>query len=110
MDADEFYTQAVDPAFPDEMIFQIRAENPKNPGTFSREGLTDTVDMMDAFIMARIMGQWKKTARPPKAMRMHLKIMWDADPDIEESYLPWFDGTLREGPTQLDGKHRVPRR
>jgi hypothetical protein len=110
LSADEFFKAAQEPHFLDEMLFQVNAVNPENDGTFSREGINDTVDLIDAFIMARIFGQWKKTGMPPKAMKMHLKIEWEYDPDIAEGYLPYFDADISGGLTQLDSEHRLPRK
>jgi hypothetical protein len=113
MEADEFYQAAKEPTFPDEMIFQIHAANPDNPGTFSRDGVNDTVDLMDAFIMARIFGTWKKTGLPPKHMKVHIKIEWEpeAELDLHTGEIPWFDGDLAgEGLTLVDGNNRIPRK
>jgi len=112
MEADEFYGMAKEPGFPDEMIFQIHAANPKNEGTFSREGITDTVELMDAFIMARVFATWKKTGNPPKHMKMHVKIEWEPETNIalQIGDIPWFDGDLAgNGLTQVDGENRIPR-
>lgn len=109
MSADEFFKAAQHPDFLDEMLFQIKAANPENKGTFSREGINDTLDLIDAFIMARIFGQWRKTGIPPKAMKMHLKIEWEHDPDIAQGWLPYFDADITQGLTQLDSEHRIPR-
>lgn len=113
MEANEFYRQAIEPSFPDEMIFQIHAANPKNEGTFSREGVNDTVDLMDAFIMARIFATWKKTGKPPKHMKMHIKVEWEPETDIALAIgeIPWFDGDVAgEGLLQMDGNNRIPRK
>jgi hypothetical protein len=110
LSADEFFQQAQHPDFLDEMLFQVKAVNPENEGTFSREGVNDTVDLIDAFITARIFGQWRKTGKPPKAMKMHLKIEWEYDPDIREGLLPYFDADIAPGLTQLDSERRLPRK
>ena len=112
MEADKFYGMATEPDFPNEMIFQIHAANPENPGTFSREGIADTVELMDAFIMARIFATWKKTGTPPKHMKAHLKIEWEPAEAIELQIgsVPWFDGDIAgKGLTLIDGEHRIPR-
>lgn len=110
MDADEFYKTAMEPGFMDEMVFQIHAANPKNPGTFSKEGVENTVDLMQSFIIARLMGRWKRTGKPPKEMKMHLKIEWVTDDDIADGWLPYFDADIRgNGLTQVDGQNRIPR-
>lgn len=112
MEADEFYGMAQEPSFPDEMIFQIHAANPKNPGTFSREGIEDTVELMDAFIMARVFGTWKKTGFPPKHMKVHVKLEWEPETELALRIgpVPWFDGDINgKGLTLVDGEHRIPR-
>lgn len=113
MDADEFYRMAIEPEFPDEMIFQIHAANPENPGTFSREGVADTVELMDAFIMARIFATWKKTGKPPKHMKMHVQVEWEPENELELHIgsVPWFDGDVAGvGLTMVDANHRIPRK
>lgn len=111
MDADEFYLKAKEPNFPDEMAFQIKAVNPENKGTFSRQGVEDTVDLMQGFIIARLMGTWKKTGVPPRVMNMTLKIDWEYDPEIAAGFLPYFDADIKGvGLTQVDGEHRIPRK
>lgn len=109
LSADEFFKAAQHPDFLDEMLFQVQTQNQGKERTFSREGLDDTLDLMDAFIMARLFGQWKKTSLPPQSMKIHLKIEWEHDPDIREGMLPYFDADIAEGQTQIDSKHRVPR-
>lgn len=112
MDAEEFYQEARKPDFPDEMVFQIAAKNPANKGTFSREAINDTVDLFDAFVMARIFGRWAKTDKPPKKIKLHVKIDWELDDEVElEIGPPWFSGEVDDiGLTQVDGQHRIPRK
>ena len=109
IDADVFYQEAQQPDFPDEMLFQIGKENPDNEGTFSREGIADIVDMIEAFIMARLLGQWKKTGKPPKVLKMHLKMEWEHDPHIAEGSLPYVESLLWDGQIQIDSERRIPR-
>lgn len=112
MNAEEFYQEARKPNFPDEMVFQIAAKNPKNKGTFSREAITDTVDLFDAFIMARIFGRWAETNQPPKKIKMHVKIEWELEDELVlEIGPPWFSGEVDDiGLAQIDGEHRMPRK
>lgn len=110
MDAETFFEKAKQADFPDEMAFQIRVNNPENELSFSREGIVDTVDLIQSFIMARILGQWKKTGKPPKVMNMHLSIAWENDDNIAESFLPYFDADINEGLTQIDSQYRDSRR
>lgn len=112
MNADEFYLEARRADFPDEMVFQIAAKNPANKGTFSREAINDTVDLFDSFVMARIFGQWTRTGKPPKEIKLHVKIEWELDNEIAlETGPPWFSGEVDDmGLTQIDGERRIPRK
>jgi hypothetical protein len=109
MDGDEFYGRAIQPDFPDEMVFQIRVGNPDNKGTFSKDGILDTVDLMGKFILARVIGTWEKTGKPPRVMNVALKIKWENDDNIAEGFLPYFDADITgESLTQIDTTHRKP--
>jgi hypothetical protein len=111
MDADAFYAKAQEPNFPDEMAFQIKVANPEDGKTFSREGVEDTVDLMQGFIIARLLATWRKTGVPPQTMNMTLKIDWEYDPDIAAGFLPYFDADVKGvGLTQVDGEHRIARK
>jgi len=107
---DKFYDKAQQPDFPDEMVFRITAENPDNPGTFSKEGMNGLSDNFYTFLLARVFARWQKTGKPPKGMTVHISIDWD---DTGEREIPWFHYEMVEGDTgltQIDGRHRIPRK
>jgi hypothetical protein len=111
-DADQFYEMAKHPLFPDKMTFQIRVANPANPYSFSKEGIEGTVDQMQAFIVARVMGQWRKTGKPPREMQIEVAINWKYEPEdvLSLGDMPWFNRDEDKGGlTQLDGEHRISR-
>jgi hypothetical protein len=114
MDADQFYELAVDPNFPNEMIFSLNAVNPENPTTFSKEGVEGITDQLHHFLMARIFGSWKKTNMPPKHMKVHVSLTFDDvshdESELYDGALPWFSGEVDDiGLLQADGQHRIPR-
>lgn len=111
MNARDFYEQATQPSFPDVMDFQIRVANPKNDGTFSREGIQDTIALVDNFVMARTLARWRKTGRPPKVMRIEVEVKWEEDPNIADGWNPYFDGDVAgTGLTQIDIENLAPRK
>jgi hypothetical protein len=107
--ADEYYRLAMQPEFPNEMAFQITHENADPDKTFSKEGVEEIADKMHAFVMARIMGQWRKTGKAPKVMTAVLALEFDGRSDVREGDLPYFDIGVVGGLTQADGAHRIPR-
>lgn len=112
MEADEFYQLAKKPDFPDEMVFQISAVNPDNPGTFSREGVSGVATQMETFLLARIFGHWAKSGKPPKEMKIQVKIEWKTSDEAELAIeqLPWFAGEIdARGMSIIDGRNRIPR-
>ena len=114
MERDEFYRMAVQPAFPDDMAFQLTHEDADPDRTFSIEGFEETIDQMQAFVMARSFAYWKKTGKPAKMMRAVLTVRFGDGSDtwldpITEQDLPYFDIGVIGGLTQLDGEKRIPR-
>lgn len=114
MDSDEFYKLAVDPDFPNEMIFSLNAVNPDNPATFSKEGVEGITDQIHYYMMARIFGTWKRTGVAPKYMKAVVSLSFDDKPhdesELYDGQLPWFSGETDDiGLLQVDGRHRIPR-
>lgn len=103
VDAEEFFTQAMQPEFSDRMVFQISKENPDG-GTFSPEALEGIVRQMYRYILARTLAQWRATGEPPQELSVGLGLQWKR---VTEPWEPWYD--LRDegkGMPIIDGSHR----
>lgn len=109
---DEFYQLALDPEFPDKMLFSITAQHDEKDKTFSREGIESVTDQIHDFIMARIFGHWKATDDAPKEMEIEVNIRWKAQSEtqLQEGDYPYYSAELLTGLKQVDGSARLARR
>jgi len=107
---DEFYQAAIQPDFPDCMQFVLTAAaQPSGEGdlTFSEEGIENLTDQIKHFIMARILGTWRKQNLAPKELSVGLVLDFKA-PDEEmlrKGAWPWW-ALVDKGAHPLDGGHR----
>ncbi len=110
MDSDKFYEMAGEPGFPDEMNFQLAvSDTTPEDRTFSREGIGEVVDNMDAFIMARIFAYWKRTGKPARRMRFTISMDFEDPESVTNMDLPYYEGEDMGGLLQVDGQVRIPR-
>jgi len=98
LDRDEFYEQAMEPGFPDEMAFQIEHDDPDPDRSFSVEGLDELALKFKMFVMARVHARWKQTGEGPKKLRATVYLTWEPKHPMEDAgpFYHLFDSKHRE--------------
>jgi len=106
MDHNEFYELAMQPDFPNEMVFELENKDPTPDRSFSMEGFQEVSDQVKHFVMARSLARMSE-GKPAKSVSIHIAVKWDT-PVGDDQEFPWYhlnDAEL----TQMDGEHRVKR-
>lgn len=106
MDRMEFYEFMLQEDSPDEMVFDIQSHDPDPEHTFSYEAVGDIIAQVQAFMMARISANSRKT-KPLKHARMFVQFIPSVTNDPEDLGLPYYHGEIDNGTTVADGERRM---
>jgi len=93
---EEFWENAIQPDFPDEMAFQLdreRASSEDPQTTFSLEAVNEIAEQFRMFLMARVLGtQQKRNGLGPKHMRATVTLDWNPtkEPVNDPTVGPFF--------------------
>jgi len=109
---DDFFRKAIHPNFPNHMQFVLSIPPEvirigDEDLTFSHEGIDALTEQIGSFIMARILGTWRKTNAAPHELTVDLDLSFKAlsRRELREGAWPWW-ALVDEGKTPLDGGHR----
>jgi hypothetical protein len=110
LDRDTFYKAAIRPGVPNAMQFVIDVPPElRSPNTsFSQEGLDQLGDQIKTFILARILGTWRETGKPPVDLSVALSLHFEEVPreELQKGSYPWWQ-LVDEGKHPLEGSHRL---
>ena len=101
MNYEEFFEIACQPAFGDQMAFQMKAADPDPKTTFSIQGFENIGTQMINFILARTCARMQGQGLPAKELHAMLKLSWNSfDHELLDVGPPWYslldkDGGLR---------------
>lgn len=112
MTQSEFYELAVQPDFPDGMVFELNCENQEDEKTFSMEGIDTIVEQFKNFLLARTSAYYKRTDLPAKTMRVGVEITlarrvgsWDKP--LSDGALPFYTTDVVGDLKPIDGSNRL---
>jgi hypothetical protein len=112
MDQLDFYELAVEPDFPDGMVFELNCENEEDEKTFSMQGIDTIVEQFKNFLLARTSAYYKRTDLPAKTMRVGVEVnlarkvgTWDKD--LRDGALPFFTADVVGDLKPVDGTNRL---
>lgn len=99
------------------MQFQVSKTKRDKGATFSQEALRDLVNNVEAFVLARINGEWKRTDIAPQDINIEMNITFKAKPahKLANDPMAWwqapdtFAGLVNievDSLDLLDGEHR----
>jgi len=103
---DDFYKKAIQPNFPNRMQFVLTASDVEGQ-TFSEEGMDAVTEQIESFIMARILGTWRKTKTAPHELTVNVDLEFKArsEHELRQGAWPWW-ALVDKGNHPLDGGHR----
>jgi len=111
MNIDEFYDMAVQPEFPNGMVFELNRVGDDDK-TFSIEGIDAITEQFRNFLLARTSAYWKRTDVAPKTMRVGVEISlaretgtWDLP--LSDGVLPFYTVDDEGGLAPIDGTNRL---
>lgn len=112
MDQAEFYEMAVEPDFPNGMVFELNCGNQDDEKTFSMEGIDTIVEQFKNFLLARTSAYYKATDLPAKTMRVGVEVTlarkvgtWDTP--LADGALPFFTVDVMGDLKPIDGTNRL---
>jgi len=106
----DFFEQMMRPVAPNEMVFQIDRRRPRRQPdeTLSQEAVDEIAEQFRMFLMARLLGETKRTGLGPQHVRATVTLDFNprVDPVNDPEVGPYFQIGNDEGLEPLDGTKR----
>lgn len=118
---EQFFEAASVPEFPNRMAFEVGRSQRDKDATFSKEAISTTTENIQAFVLARVLGEWKKKGIAPQEMNIEVTVKFDQNKGkrkLEQGNIPWWnlddpelgmtdiDSDTLQQMRILDGEHR----